>query len=393
MLRGRKSKSVFVLAIDYCLLLLLASCSSRPLTSASAEDGFHAEVFSFTTKDGKHTLTGTLILPSGFNATKKTLILVTPPGASSQAYEGLYTALSNVLVKHSIAVLTYNPRHLAETAIAVQAVTVFDQAEDAASAYAALKQDGRFGSIGLLGHSEGGNSVAVAAARNKNISFAVLLSPLGVSGVEFQLQQVQYRLQKMAEFVHLTHGKAPDPLQDQLIYSQMRKIHRIVANNDDVATAFSLIKSQNEQFYNKYHQQYPNLFGTAPIEMRHKRDSANLLTPHSMALIQFRPELYYPYITCPVLAMFGKMDEMVFWEENTKSLDSLINASEKQNYTLVALDSVDHNYRKVTDGLSRLLPPGVIVHQSPETVNHQDESFDTAAFVEIAKWVNEKSGS
>ena len=233
--------------------------------------------------------------------------------------------------------------------------------------------------------------MAVAAARNKDIPFAVLLSPLGISGVEFQLQQVEYRLEKMAQFVQLAHGKAPDSLQNQLIYSQMRKVHDIVANNNDVATAFSLIKSQNEQFYNKYHQQYPNLFGTAPTEMRHKRDSANLLTPHSMALIQYKPELYYPHISCPVLVMFGKMDEVVFWEENAKGLENLFNTSEKHNYTLVALDSIDHNYRKVTDSLSRLLPSDIIVHYSPETTNQQKDNFDIAVFLEIAKWVNEKS--
>lgn len=242
------------------------------------------------------------------------------------------------------------------------------------------------------GHSEGGNAVAIAAAGNKDIPFVVLLSPLGVSGVEFQLRQVQYRLKKMGEFVQLTQEKAPDSLQDRLIYNQMRKIHHIIANNEDVGTAFSLIKSQQEQFYHQYHQQYPSLFGTAPIELRNKMDSSNFLTPHSMALIQYRPELYYPHISCPVLAIFGKMDEVVFWEENAKGLENLFNGSEKQNYTLIALDSIHHNYRKTTDSLSRLLPPG-IVHQSPETVNHQDESFDTAAFVEIAKWVNEKSGS
>lgn len=387
MSRGRKPILLFALTIAYCLLLVLASCK-RGLASSGSENCCQEEVFVFTTKDGNHLLTGTLTLPRQFNASQKALILVTPPSASSQAYEGLYTALSKVLVDHGIAVLTYDPRHLADTAIAVQSVTVFDQADDAESAYVALKEDSRFGLVGLLGHSEGGNAVAIAAAGNKDIPFVVLLSPLGVSGVEFQLRQVQYRLKKMGEFVQLTQGKAPDSLQDRLIYNQMRKTHHIIANNEDVGTAFSLIKSQQEQFYHQYHQQYPSLFGTAPIELRNKMDSSNFLTPHSMALIQYRPELYYPHISCPVLAIFGKMDEVVFWEENAKGLENLFNGSEKQNYTLIALDSIDHNYRKTTDSLSRLLPPG-IVHYSQEAPGQQRSHFDIPAFSAIAKWVNE----
>src|SRR5690606_37105210 len=231
MSRGRKPILLFALTIAYCLLLVLASCK-RGLASSGSENFCQEEVFVFTTNDGNHLLTGTLTLPRQFNASQKALILVTPPSASSQAYEGLYTALSKVLVDHGIAVLTYDPRHLADTAIAVQSVTVFDQADDAESAYVALKEDSRFGLVGLLGHSEGGNAVAIAAAGNKDIPFVVLLSPLGVSGVEFQLRQVQYRLKKMGEFVQLTQGKAPDSLQDRLIYNQMRKIHHIIANNE-----------------------------------------------------------------------------------------------------------------------------------------------------------------
>ena len=128
------------LAIMSCLLLLLSSCKSRSLTSASSENSYREEVFTFFTKDVKQALTGTLTLPLGFKPSQKALILVTPPGASSQTYEGLYTALAKVLVNNGIAVLTFDPRHLADTSISVQTVTVFDQAEDAESAYAAMNR-------------------------------------------------------------------------------------------------------------------------------------------------------------------------------------------------------------------------------------------------------------
>ena len=279
---------------------------------------------------------------------------------------------------------------MSDTTLPIQSFTMFDQADDAECAFIALKKDKRFGSfIGLLKHSEGGSSVAIVAARNKNIYFVVMLSALGVSGVEFQSQYVRNKMEKIDFFINQTQGKTPDSLQNNLIYSQMEKIHTIIAKHKNVDSIYVLLKEQNQHFYEKHYQQYPKIFGTASIDVLNKRDSTKLLNPRAMTLIQYQPQLYYPKISCPVLAVFGKMDEKVTWEENSKGMENLFKNSRKKNYKIVVCDSIDHDYRKVTDSLSRLMP-SEILHHAKKSTEQQKNSFYLPAFSSIAKWVNER---
>ena len=130
------------------------------------------------------------------------------------------------------------------------------------------------------------------------------------------------------------------------------------------------------------------MFEKQSIEKKNKRDSATFLTPHSIALVQHQPELYYPKIYCPVLAVFGKMDEIVFWEENAEGMENLIKESQKENYKMMALDSINHEYRKVTDSLSMIMPPGIIQHRK-EPFEPPINNLHVPDFSSIASRINE----
>lgn len=285
------TKTIWLILVGIVCCVLITSCKTTRIDSGNSKiSDFKEELFSFPVNGEKQILTGTLTIPKGFNSQGKAIILVIPPGASSQNYNGLYANLAKELSRNGIAVLRYDSRQLADTILSFESVTMFDQADDAESAYIALKKDKRFGSfIGLLGHSEGGNSVAVVAARNKNISFVVLLSSLGISGVQFQLQNVRNKMEKMADLVQITQNKALDTVQNNLIYSQIEKIHTIIAKNRNIDSMYNLLKKQNEHFYEKYHKQYPKIFGTATIDVLNKRDSTRLLNPHIMTLFNISP--------------------------------------------------------------------------------------------------------
>lgn len=79
------------------------------------------------------------------------------------------------------------------------------------------------------------------------------------------------------------------------------------------------------------------------------------------------------------MAVFGKMDEKVSWEENSKGMESLFKTSQKKNYKIVVHDSIDHYYRKVTDSLNRLMPPEVL-HHAKKSTEQQNDNFYLPAF-------------
>lgn len=376
--------------------LIVFSFVNFSIASGSQEaNPYQEESFSFPINGGKQTLTGTLAIPDGFNSSSKAVILVSPPGASSRDYDGLYSNLSKELVRNGIAVLRYDPRHVADTTLAIQSVTMFDQADDAESAYYTLKKDKRFGLIGLLGHSEGGSSVAVVASRNKNIPFVVLLSSPGISGLDFQLQYTLNIIEKTNRFIKLVDGTEPDTVENNLLYSHRKKIYSSIANNSDIDSLYSLLKIENKTYREKVRKNHDKSFGKAAMSIKESNefdsvillnDSLTLLNPRIMVLIQYKPELYYPKISCPVLAVFGKMDQNVFWKENSEGMESLFKKSKKENYEMLLLDSISHEYRKVTDSLSMILPPGIIQH-SNKSMDQQKDNFYVPAFSSIAEWV------
>lgn len=382
--------------VTLCGLIVFFFVNISMASNSQEAKQYQEETFSFPIKGGKQSLTGTLAIPNGFNPSNKAVILVTPPGASSRDYEGLYSQLSKELVRNEIAVLRYDPRHVADTTLAIQSITMFDQAEDAESAYNALKKDKRFGQIGLVGHSEGGSSVAVVASRNKNIPFIVLLSSPGISGLDFQLQYTLKNIEKTNQFMKLVDGTEPDTVENNLFYSHRKKIYSSIANNSNVDSLYILLKIENKS-YRENVRKIPNKSSVkAPMSIKDRNefdsiilhnDSVTLLNPHIMTLIQHQPELYYPKLSCPVLAVFGKMDQTVFWKENSEGMESLFQKSGKENYEILFLDSMNHEYKKVTDSLSMIMPPNIIQHRRKESIEQQNDDFYLPAFSSIAEWV------
>ncbi|SFU18742.1 Alpha/beta hydrolase family protein [Algoriphagus locisalis] len=388
----------FLIAIAILFSITLLSFKSALLDIGDQQKkGFYEESFFFPINGGKQTLTGTLAIPEGFNADDKAVILVAPPGASSRDYSGLYSNLSKELVRNGIAVLRYDPRHVADTTLAIQSVTMFDQADDAESAYNALKKDKRFGPIGLLGHSEGGSSAAIVASRNKNIHFIALLSSPGISGLDFQLQNTLNNINKTDRFIKLVDGTEPDTVQNNLLYFHRKRTYSAIANISNIDSLYSLLKTENKNYRENVRKYHNTSSGKASMSIKERNefdsvillnDSLTLLNPRIIVLIQYQPELYYPKISCPVLAVFGKMDEIVFWEENSEGMESLFKKSQKENYEILLLDSINHEYRKVTDSLSMIMPPGIIQHRK-ESIGQQNNDFYIPAFSAIAEWINE----
>ena len=305
------------------------SCGTPPSDNACAE-----EEFTFPGFDNG-ILHGTLSVPANYNANKKVVILVSPPSPSDRNYSGFFKGLADSLCRSGIAVLRFDNRSLIYKNTAHEHdVDMFDQASDVHRAIEAIQNDKRFANakIGLLGHSEGGCSVAIEASRNKKVSFIIVLSTIGIKGDDLMYAQMTNPIKSLG-----------DSITDQfkLIFSEMKKHIAIVSNDISIDSMNSLLKKHTVEMS----VSHPESMGTDPIEKHFYRDSLFWLNRQRVAYIQYNPTLYYSKISCPVLAICGDADEKIDYERNLNGIKTIFTSVNKKNYTIKTLKNVDHEYK------------------------------------------------
>ena len=138
-----------------------------------------------------HTLAGTLTLPAG-EGPFPAVICITGSGPQDRDESLLghrpFYVLADRLTRANIAVLRYDDRGVAASTGDFSSATTEDFAADAARAMQWLRDRPDIGSIGYLGHSEGG-MVAPLAHRSAPSDFQVLLAAPAVPIVELMLTQ------------------------------------------------------------------------------------------------------------------------------------------------------------------------------------------------------------
>ena len=288
-------------------------------------------------------LHGTLSVPSNYNLNKKVVILVSPPSPQDRNYSGFFKELADSLCRSGIAVLRFDNRSLIyKNTVHEHDVNMFDQASDVHCAIDAIQNDRRFATakIGLLGHSEGGCSVAIEASRNKKVSFIVVLSTIGIKGEDLMYAQMANVIKKLPVYIISPVDSLTD--KNKLILSEWEKIIAIVSNDISIDSMYSLLKKNKEQMS----VNHPELMGKAPIEKQVYYDSLLWLTRQRVAYIQYNPTLYYSKITCPVLAICGDADEKIDYKSNLDGIKTIFTSVNKKNYTVKVIKNVDHEYKQ-----------------------------------------------
>jgi pimeloyl-ACP methyl ester carboxylesterase len=134
-------------------------------------------------------LTGTLIAPS-VGGRHPAIVLVHGSGAENRAY---MLPWARFLIRHGIAVLGYDKRGVGESTGDWNAATYEDLAGDAVAAveYLKTRRDIDAAQIGLLGISQAGWIMPLAAVRSKDVAFLISISGAGVTPAETTIDQAR----------------------------------------------------------------------------------------------------------------------------------------------------------------------------------------------------------
>ncbi|HEY4491224.1 MAG TPA: alpha/beta fold hydrolase, partial [Acidobacteriota bacterium] len=191
-----------------------------------------------TFTNGNVTLAGSLVVPRG-SGPHPAIVLVHGSGPVTRDFFG---PIAYLLAKHGFAVLSYDKRGNGKSGGDWLDADFEDLAADALSAVALLKSRAEINAkkIGLLGISQGGWIVPLAASKSTDIVFAVLISTPSVSPAQQEIQRVEEEMQVQKatpDQIKETIGKLSADLdslrKQETVESLQSEIERLKAEGND----------------------------------------------------------------------------------------------------------------------------------------------------------------
>ncbi len=306
-------------------------------------------------------LAGTLTKPKG-DGPFPVAVLISGSGPQDRDESLLghkpFLVLADHLTRKGIAVLRYDDRGVGKSTGKFETATSKDFAEDAAGAVAFLKARKDIGTVGLMGHSEGGLIAPMVAAANKEVGFIVLLAGPGLPGDEIVLAQ--------GELIALAMGEKKDA-----VAKQVKLVRQVI----DLAKAGAKPKEIEDAVL----AAAKDATGDEKKEFEENKELI-LAKTKAMATDWFRfflthdPRPVLGKVTCPILAINGEFDLQVPCKSNLEAVEKAARAGGNKDVTATELKGLNHLFQTTTTGL-------------PSEYGTIEETFAPAALDAVSEWV------
>lgn len=354
----------------YCIFIFL-------LLSANSSNAQEAKVFkvetdsvSFKSADGKIVFGGTLSKPVD-KKSFPTVVMVSGTGKQDRdgtmAGHKIFAQIATHLAKHGIAMLRTDDRGVGRTSGVYEMATTGDFAKDALAAVTYLKsrEDIDPVKIGLIGHSEGGAAISIAAAESMDVKFLVSVAGLAMSGLDAQLKQNE-------DIIAASSLPDYDKKRSNEINAIMFKTAFRYADSDSLEVRLN-------DAYQQWKVKDDAYFKTLNIQFDHFRFPIysyiqNSKGPWYRYFIQYDAEKTIRCIKVPILAISGAQDLMVAPDENLANWKNFALEGGNKKVTTVKIP-----------GLNHLLLPCKICDNGE--VSKIQDGFSTQALTLIKDWI------
>ena len=270
------------------------------------------------TNDG-YTFGGTLTLPA--NCTKQTPVVLMVTGSGQQDRDETlfdhkpFAVIADYLARNGIASLRYDDRGWGDKTVDFGNFTTDDFRKDAEAALRVLR--GRFGKVGVLGHSEGG-TIALMLAEEGKADFIVSLAGMAVSGKETLVQQNRTAMVSL--------GLPKD------------EVDKFAAVVEKALGEIAKGKSVDEINIDDCQAELK------PVLRKALEQGAN---PYIRHFITVDAGKNLGIIKCPVLALNGTKDTQVDCTTNTTALETGLTGCK---HTIKKFDGLNHLFQHCTTG-------------------------------------------
>ena len=262
-------------------------------------------------------LTGTLIRPA--TGTKHpAIILVHGSGAENREY---MLPWARFLIRRGVAVLGYDKRGVGGSTGDWNTASFDDLAGDVVAAFEYLRTRGDIdpGNIGLLGISQAGWVMPLAAVRAKDIAFLISVSGAGVPVAETTIDQTKNELSARG---------TPPALVEEIVglLTLQYQYARTGQGWDEYAVARAKASAK--------------MGGAAPPTIPGTRDDPYWQFIRRIYFYDPGPTLRQ--LKVPVLAIFGELDNNIVAEKNKAAWEAALKAAGHSDYTLRILPKANH---------------------------------------------------
>ena len=248
---------------------------------------YQTEDITFVNQADNATLSGTLTYPVGYETMKKkdvpVVIMVSGSGLQNRDEELFdhkpFLVLADHLARHGIASLRYDDRAFGKSEGGDRIhkdATTLDYKRDAEAGIQHLRSLKKFGKVGVIGHSEGGN-IAFMLGADKKVDFVVSMAGVGVKVdtaltaqankiMELQGQPTRLNVEQYRQNVQALHSPWMDWFidYDPTVDISAMKCPVMAINGDkdcQVISTLNLPSIRQLLQKNKYHlvKEYPSL--------------------------------------------------------------------------------------------------------------------------------------
>ncbi|MEO0629588.1 MAG: alpha/beta hydrolase, partial [Planctomycetota bacterium] len=314
-----------------------------------------------------HTLAGTLTLPdpNAFEPPYATGILITGSGPQDRDETILghkpFAVLADHLARRGIASLRCDDRGFGESTGDFASATTLDFVDDAAAQVAFLTGRDGVGSIGLIGHSEGGLIAPFVAKDSSDVNWLVLLAGTGVPGREVIIEQ--------SAAIQRASGADEALVLEQK--AAMEALYNATLADDMVQAGVSMRRLITVQM---------RMNGVEPNEQMTETMTAQQMRglteqPWLRTFLELDPRPALREVTQPVLVLNGELDLQVLPDQNVPEIEK----------------AMEHNSDvevRVLPGLNHLFQPAET--GSPSEYATIEITFDPGALEIVSGWVRRR---
>lgn len=332
---------------------------NRPQTPQPPFEYTTEEVY-FTNKTDSATLCGTLTYPKGFDKMKKNsvpvVLMVSGSGQQNRDEEIMdhkpFLVIADFLAKNGIASLRYDDRGMGKSKGNVKNATSFNNMKDALAGVEYLKQTGKFGKIGVLGHSEGG-CIAFMIGAQKKADFIISMAGGGVRGDSIIVEQNRVMLQQS--------GMPQSACNDYC--NVLKEIYSYKIKNQN-------IENPEEFLNNIIANTKANLPAPAQKNLLDIINSKNVWLQY---FISYDPSSNISNTKCPTMAINGSKDTQVIAKSNLNAIKTLLPAN-KQNM-IKEYPNLNHLFQNCSTG-------------SAMEYAKIEETISPEVLQDISSWIN-----
>jgi pimeloyl-ACP methyl ester carboxylesterase len=299
----------------------------------------------FTNKD--ITIAGTLTIPEKPGRYPAVVLLAgSGPLNRDEEVFGMkpFRIIADHFTQKGFAVLRYDARGVGGSTGNFYQSTFYDFAEDALAAIHYLKsqKDINPAQIGLCGHSQGGVVAPIVASRSDDVAYIICIAGAGQTGEEGFITQ--------NELISKLEGATEKDIEELTqIQKQLFELIRKDENPDKFKPLLMRMANKHMKIQGKRGEREEG-----DIKRALEEKTGCLLTlygsPWGRFFLDYDPKPVLEKVKCPVLLLFGGLDQQVALEPNKRAMIESLKRGGNNDITIKIFPKANHVFQSAITG-------------------------------------------